>query len=78
MITLYVGSLTNEEKNQLREIAEMNFNFSASFYSFDEISFRYIGSFNFARKETLYNLITFKEFVDLFNKSKNKIYECWS
>lgn len=77
MITLDVGSLTNEEKNQLREIAEMNFNFSVSFYNFDEISFKYIGSFDFAKSETLHNLITFKEFIDLFNKSKNKIYECW-
>jgi hypothetical protein len=44
---------------------------AAKFYN------QYTGSFNFAKTERLYNLITFKEFVDLFNKSKNKIYECW-
>jgi len=77
MITLYVGALSYQQKNQLRKITESNLEFNSIFYNFDKTSFKCTGSFNFAKTERLYNLITFKEFVDLFNKSKNKIYECW-
>jgi len=77
MITLYVGALSYQQKNQLREITESNLEFNSNFYDFDETSFKCTDSFNFSKTERLYNLITFEKFVDLFNKSKTKIYKCW-